>query len=371
LSYLSGLTFNSDSTQLAGRDGDANVPVWDIRSQQLKSMLASDAKSGIAFNPAPGNIRFALSRANQVELWTISGQQMALQRTLAISDQQVGGLAFSLDGKTIFAGSVTMVDIKNLGKRARGVVYRWSTETGQSLGVWMAEKPDDPEGRPSSLHMRPDGAALAFAFTLDSMSCLRLNSYVALWDAASGKLLNLLASDRSTLDAVFSPDSSLMAVNELKDSCVATGSTIEIIEIATQTSRARLVLDKPAFSIAFSPDGKRFAAVTWDTVNTAENRESTVLLWETSTFQKQASYAIKSTQVRRMAFSPNGRFVALGDGDGRLYLLKAASGELAASIPAHPDYIQDIVFNSDGSLLATVGAEGSARFWRIVEEGNS
>jgi WD40 repeat protein len=183
-------------------------------------------------------------------------------------------------------------------------------------------------------------------------------------------MLDLQVSYRGILDAAFSPDGKLLAVNELKDACVAMGSSIQIVETVSKTTRATLTLDKPAFSIAFSPDGKRFAAVTWDTVNTAANRESTVILWETSAFQKQATYSIQRSQVRKMAFSPDGRFMALGDGNGRLYLLSAANGEPAASIQAHPDYIQDVVFNPDGSLLATVGAEGSVRFWTIVEEGS-
>jgi WD40 repeat protein/DNA-binding SARP family transcriptional activator len=70
----------------------------------------------------------------------------------------------------------------------------------------------------------------------------------------------------------------------------------------------------------------------------------------------------------RLDWSPDGtRFVAEGpEGSGTVDLRDARTGESVRSFPGHDGDILDVAFNHDGTLLATTGADGTARIWDVA-----
>ncbi len=63
--------------------------------------------------------------------------------------------------------------------------------------------------------------------------------------------------------------------------------------------------------------------------------------------------------------SPDGRWVAVGLGDGRLVVLDGESGETVASIAAHAHGLFRVAFSPDGGALATSGHDGRARIFEV------
>jgi len=69
-----------------------------------------------------------------------------------------------------------------------------------------------------------------------------------------------------------------------------------------------------------------------------------------------------STSVTALAYSPNGKLIAVGLDDGRVQMLRAADGTpLWVSQALHPYGVSAVTFSPDGQVLASGGGEGNIR----------
>src|SRR5690606_6953545 len=79
---------------------------------------------------------------------------------------------------------------------------------------------------------------------------------------------------------------------------------------------------------------------------------------------------IHRAPVRSLAWSPDGRYLAVGGDDGRIVLL-AMDGAQIASWPAHDQALGVLAFAPDSSRLLSIGRdtrpEHNARIWRLPD----
>lgn len=68
-------------------------------------------------------------------------------------------------------------------------------------------------------------------------------------------------------------------------------------------------------------------------------------------------------EVRCVAFSPDGQWVASGDGAGEIRLWNARTGATLRAIRGHNGPVSSLSFSSDGHLLATGGSDGRLKVW--------
>jgi serine/threonine protein kinase len=64
-----------------------------------------------------------------------------------------------------------------------------------------------------------------------------------------------------------------------------------------------------------------------------------------------------------VAYSPDGKTLAMGIDDGSVRLWDAQSGQLMSRIPAHTGPIWNLAFSNDGATIATASDDGFVRLW--------
>ena len=116
-------------------------------------------------------------------------------------------------------------------------------------------------------------------------------------------------------------------------------------------------------AVAFSPDGKLLAVA---------QANGYVRLWNPVTGQPVGAPLLASTSpqsyVAGVAFSPDGKLLASAGGDGTVQLWNLATGQAVGTpLPAATSGgVNAVAFSPDGTLLAAAYADGYVRLWNLA-----
>ena len=108
-------------------------------------------------------------------------------------------------------------------------------------------------------------------------------------------------------------------------------------------------------SVAFSPDGKRLAAGSYESVRIIDAASRKAI----------ASIPCKGF-ARALAYSPDGKTLVVG-GYQTLEVFDAASREKVSELKGHRGYVTGAAFSPDGALLATSSEDETARIWSVAD----
>jgi WD40 repeat protein len=128
-----------------------------------------------------------------------------------------------------------------------------------------------------------------------------------------------------------------------------------------QADLSRSVISQPfgaVFTVAFHPDGERFA--------TGEITR-TVRLWRLSDGALLWSQAAGGQWIWTIAFSPDGSRLASAGGDRFVQLWQVTTGEPLRRLEGHTDQIHALAFHPSGQWLASASGDGSIRLWDLEE----
>jgi WD40 repeat protein len=115
------------------------------------------------------------------------------------------------------------------------------------------------------------------------------------------------------------------------------------------------VVRLPISALAFSPDGKILAVGAYQEV----------LLWDlpNAKYSRRIGAGQLDGQVRTIAYSKDGKTLAVADGPVRL--LDTATGKITATLGESKHETFAIAFSPDGKLLASGGADAIVRIWTV------
>lgn len=108
--------------------------------------------------------------------------------------------------------------------------------------------------------------------------------------------------------------------------------------------------------LALSPDGE-FLAFSY-----SEN----VMLWGTSSTQEPIYLGKCEKKVSVLAFSADGKLVAVGDETGAVKVFAADTRKELSTFTAHKDGVMALAFSPDGKTLASGGGDGTVKIYGIA-----
>ncbi len=137
-------------------------------------------------------------------------------------------------------------------------------------------------------------------------------------------------------------------------------SFLSVLAVCFFCTLASSVPPPPVTAVAYQPGGKLLAAGTYREVILIDSAKGEVL----------GTIAGQTSRVTAVAFNKAGDRLAVASGEPgksgeiRLYGIKDASAKLEKSLlAAHKDIIYALVFNPDGTLLASAGYDRLIKLW--------
>jgi len=128
------------------------------------------------------------------------------------------------------------------------------------------------------------------------------------------------------------------------------------------------------FAAALSPDATlALISERFPLVFTPANHHQGVKIWDAATGQvKHDLTAQYKMYIGAAAFSPDGKLVALGQGNetdrGKIFLVESDTGKKVRELAGHsPGGVHDVRFSADGTYLFSSGRDTVLRVWNVAD----
>ncbi|NET43576.1 WD40 repeat domain-containing protein [Okeania sp. SIO2B3] len=405
-------TISDDGTTLALGWGQ-KIYIWDLRQRQLLRQLQIQTDDDITITciaiSSQGQFLACGDNKGTVRFWNLASttETPAIQLSYSEEELEVVSVAIASHGKFLAA---TFIDI--------GDVTVWEVASATQVKI-MAGETDFPS---NSVFSSPDGRLIVcgsnalhiwdmvagteskFLDSWHNNAAISSDSRLLaadnqIWELASQRNIVTLPGHPNYIGSIaFSPNSEFLAassydrVNILE---IPSGKTMTVLE--TQTN---FFIKK----VAFSSDGKFLTIVSRNQVQlwnilSGEKIETIVsdMEWVQTVASNSDDYCFvfgsslisdgnfnqiclwgnrsetyiqipRNSCPKIIAISPDLKLVAFINSEHHLNLWEIASKQVVKSFWGHTDYIQSVVFSSDGKFMASGSDDGTVRLWDIASE---
>jgi WD40 repeat protein/serine/threonine protein kinase len=326
-----GLAFSPDGQRLSSAGQDGTVLVWDLGEREPTPVTWRGHEGWVYHAPfSPDGLRLAsIGEDGLVQVWDAGARGPEARGT-----KRGWGtpLAFTPDGRRLLA----------LGE-SPGAPELWDVVSGQKLSA--------PRGGGGPVVYSPNGSWLASG----SPDGIRL------WDATTGREARTIPGTQGCVGLAFAPDGRLASA---RDGAVQVWDPASGRELLTFKIHARVVE-----GVAFSPDGRRLAAGSYDSRPGEGPSGGTLNVWDAAGGRVLLTFEVHTGGVRGVAFSPDGRLLATAgfdrDGTDTVKLWDADTGQGVRTIPWPKEPLMAVAFSPDGRLLAAAGGH-RLRVWDVA-----
>lgn len=315
------LAFTSDGQRLASSSGDDTVRQWNVVGGTALNTAAGYGGwvHGVAFRPggmtvvsAHGDGSVVLNSPDGTQLPLSSGHTDAA-RSLAIAPSGLIAASGGADKKVVL----------------------WQLSDGEVVRTFEGHKE-----QVNSVAFSPDSATVA---TLDDKT-------VRIWHVADGDEVDSRSLESPGRVVAFAPDGAIIAA-ALDDGSIWVWRWQDVTTIATLKYDSQ----NPIRGLTFTPGGNELITI-WD--GKSADR------WTLPNGSRQIIIILDAPTIS-LALSPDGQTLAIGSETGRIWLLRAADGTPLKDLDGHMGRVNSLAFSSDGTRLASGGADGTVRLWGV------
>jgi WD40 repeat protein len=201
------------------------------------------------------------------------------------------------------------------------------------------------------------GSGAQVVFSADGMRVAVTNGEktMRLFDTSvAPPTMRIVTGDAHAVAAAFSTDGKRVAVSGYE------GQPIRIVDVATGDVIALGVPDGRVSALTFSADRQRLVTWGWG---------AKIQVWDAPAAGGQPGppkdLEGHSGEVRHVVFSPDGAQLASGGADGTVRTWKLATGA-GRMLGSHGAAVNHVVFSPDGTRLASGGDDKSVRIWSLA-----
>jgi WD40 repeat protein len=373
-------SFSRDGKRIATGGQDNTARLWDAATgKELHKLEGHGSRvRGAAFSP-DGKRLFTAGWDTTGRLWDVeTGKQVAqVKHTTGFE-----AVAFSPDGKAVATASGWGNAANVWDVTGDAIRPRWHGKAGQPFAVafsadgkrlaaggwddmihvWEAETGKElassrPIGHTACVH------TVAFLPDRKSLVSAAADGAVIVWDTAHGKpLRHAQAPGTRAWCLAVSPDGKTLAVG-------CHDKSVQLWDAMTFKLVGTLTADGSVRGLAFSPDGRRLAVVSGDEpdLRSAKPEEGQGAgVWDVTTQQRLIRFEGHDGTVKAVAYSPDGKTVATGGADGTTRLWDATTGQELRKFEGPTTVVEAVRFSPDGKLLAAAARGGTTRVWRLA-----
>ncbi|WP_430784097.1 helix-turn-helix domain-containing protein [Actinoplanes sp. G11-F43] len=315
------VAFSPDGRTLAAGSGDRSVRLYDTATWRPGPSATGlpDLVQAVTFRPDGAEIAAGLADGT-VRLFR-SADLTVEKRALTGPDRKVFAVAYSPDGQVIAAGS------------GDHHVYRWKTD-------------GSPAGTPLS---GVDSWVNSVAFGGDLLAFASSDGTAQVWDLTRDVVIARLPHPGPVTGVTFAGDRLLTS---------AADGVVRAWRIP-----GPILTGLPAVinGVAFSPDDGLLAVAGGDvTIFDVRARSRT-----------GAPLPARGAAAGAVGFSPDGRVLAVGHGDGTIELYDPSTRKpYGPPVPGHGLLVESLAFSPDGRVLATAGDDNTVRLWDVSDPSN-
>ncbi len=353
---INSVRFSSDGKRLVTASSDKTARVWDLENAgaAIRSLegLPNDQLRVTRFSP-DGQL-IAAASGSSLRLWDAATGQL-VRELPAVENSFVARVAFSPTDLRLLA-------VGYGGMRGVSYVSLWDIDAGTELARLEGAIGDENARAVGGLAFSPNGKYLVAGFGSKNLFTSTVFCFpLKVWEVATRRLIHQMNGHTNycvSLD--FSRDGTLLATGSRDGTAIiwstATWNRVKTLQNPEQDSQSRGPGRPGTFEdVAFSPDGKTLALAS---------REGSVQLWDVATGKILEKVKGHSSAVEAVVFSPDGRTLASGSGDETVRLWNVETRrELMqlnrGGVDLH--HVNSLAFSPDGQHLL-VGAIGAA-FW--------
>jgi len=321
---VDGISFTADSTRVLTRSDDKTARVWDATTgRQVAAREFPDFIDDSKFSP-DGKLVATASRGRPVLVWDTATGATVFELSGHRAD--VVAVSFSPDGQRVATGS------------SDATARVWSVRDAAML-----------------YEVQGGGPVTAVEFSPDARYLLTVSygsqrgdvAAVRIFDVGSGRAVAVLAAQLVTRIAHFSSDGRLLLI-------AGQDGIAQVFEAGSWRLRQRLARHSGAVTDAdISRDNLRVLTAGLD---------KTVGLWDVRPGTLRATLRGHVNTVDRCQFSADGHVVATA-GDFTARIWNATTGKPVLTLYEATDFVQDVSFSADGTMLAIAAADRTARIY--------
>ncbi len=354
---VDSIVYSTDGKLMITGGGDGSVGIWDV-SEPSDTVQLSEINYG-----------------ENAEVHSLAinaeGSILAVGMTLTDSEDQTYTFIHLMDITNLESPKLKLIidDSYNCGIRT---IFN---PDGQSLvsscndykiKIWNLSDPERPktvespivhyDNFISSLVFSPDGKTLAIGSYDDTIQTWDFS------DPNSVTLKGTIETGSGVNSLSFSPDGEILAT------VYSSGNEVYFWDISKPNSinyMGKIVGKNNIYHIAFSPFGRVLAI----------DEHSNIELYDVSDISSPEEI-IKplvghKTWITALRFSPDGKTIASGDGDGSIILWDVTDQNLqqvmSSTYYAHANTVMSVKYRQDGKILATGGCDNLIRLWEVLE----